>query len=198
MISKSGNLGIWTKDIKLSSGLPSQTLTKIYKTLTSKGLIKPFKSVASKTKTLYMLEGIEPAKELTGGPWYTEQEFDFEFISELRSFVLMLIRSTPKIDLQTITKIVEESKISKIKLAESDVKQLVRTLELDKKIVGEDVEGYEIVKNGFLEVEERTGRESGMFSFMFWECLERDWHWRVVRFGEGGGIGAHEPHHQSN
>lgn len=145
-----------------------------------------------------MLEGIEPAKELTGGPWYTEQEFDFEFISELRSFVLMLIRSTPKIDLQTITKIVEESKISKIKLAESDVKQLVRTLELDKKIVGEDVEGYEIVKNGFLEVEERTGRESGMFSFMFWECLERDWHWRVVRFGEGGGIGAHEPHHQSN
>lgn len=96
-----------------------------------------------------MLEGIEPAKELTGGPWYTEQEFDFEFISELRSFVLMLIRSTPKIDLQTITKIVEESKISKIKLAESDVKQLVRTLELDKKIVGEDVEGYEIVKNGF-------------------------------------------------
>ncbi|GMI03581.1 hypothetical protein TrLO_g5553 [Triparma laevis f. longispina] len=198
MISKSGNLGIWTKDIKLSSGLPSQTLTKIYKTLTSKGLIKPFKSVASKTKTLYMLEGIEPAKELTGGPWYTEQEFDFEFISELRSFVLMLIRSTPKIDLQTITKIVEESKISKIKLAESDVKQLVRTLELDKKIVGEDVEGYEIVKNGFLEMEERTGRESGMFSFMFWECLERDWHWRVVRFGEGGGIGAHEPHHQSN
>ena len=74
MIAKSSNLGIWTKDIKLSSGLPSQTLTKIYKTLTSKGLIKPFKSVASKTKTLYMLEGIEPAKELTGGPWYTEQE----------------------------------------------------------------------------------------------------------------------------
>ncbi|GMH99409.1 hypothetical protein TrVE_jg5809 [Triparma verrucosa] len=198
MIAKSSNLGIWTKDIKLSSGLPSQTLTKIYKTLTSKGLIKPFKSVASKTKTLYMLEGIEPAKELTGGPWYTEQEFDFEFISELRTFVLMLIKSNPSVTLSVITSIVEESKISKIKLSQSDVSQLVRTLQLDNKITVRG-DGYEVVKNGFVDVDERTGKESGMFSFNFWECLEKDWHWRVVKFGETGGeIGAHEPHHQSN
>ena len=29
---------------------------------------------------MYMLFDLEPAKELTGGPWYTEQELDSGFI----------------------------------------------------------------------------------------------------------------------
>ena len=27
-----------------------------------------------------MLFDVEPAKEITGGPWYTDQEFDHEFV----------------------------------------------------------------------------------------------------------------------
>ena len=33
---------------------------------------------------VYMLYELEPAKELTGGPWYGENAFDSEFISVLQ------------------------------------------------------------------------------------------------------------------
>lgn len=38
----------------------------------------------SSTRQVYMLYELEPAKELTGGPWYGENAFDSEFISVLQ------------------------------------------------------------------------------------------------------------------
>ncbi len=57
-------------------------------------MIKPVKSVNAKAKKLYMLYNLTPAKELTGGPWYTELEFDHEFISELRTFLMHCVESS--------------------------------------------------------------------------------------------------------
>jgi DNA-directed RNA polymerase III subunit RPC6 len=39
-----------------------------------------------------MLYDLTPAKEITGGPWYSEYEFDHEFIAELRNFIMMCVR----------------------------------------------------------------------------------------------------------
>lgn len=39
-----------------------------------------------------MLEGIEPSISLTGGPWYTDNELDTEFIDTLMKACLKLIR----------------------------------------------------------------------------------------------------------
>ena len=39
-----------------------------------------------------MLYDLTPAKEITGGPWYSDFEFDHEFIAELRNFILMCIK----------------------------------------------------------------------------------------------------------
>ncbi|CAN0525197.1 unnamed protein product, partial [Ectocarpus sp. 8 AP-2014] len=33
-----------------------------------------------------------PAKEITGGPWYTDQEFDYEFVKHLSSYVLSYVK----------------------------------------------------------------------------------------------------------
>ena len=76
VIERAGNMGIWTKDIRTQTNIQQQSLTKIFKTLESRQLIKPVKSVNAKAKKLYMLFNLKPAKELTGGPWYTELEFD--------------------------------------------------------------------------------------------------------------------------
>ena len=35
-----------------------------------------------------MVYDVKPAKELTGGPWYTDQEFDHDFVYKLTQFVL--------------------------------------------------------------------------------------------------------------
>jgi DNA-binding MarR family transcriptional regulator len=70
VIEKAGNHGIWTKDIRIQTNIQQQTLTKICKTLESRKLIKPVKSVTAKQRKLYMIYDLTPAKELTGGVWY--------------------------------------------------------------------------------------------------------------------------------
>jgi hypothetical protein len=80
VIERSGNLGIWTKDIRIQTNIQQQALNKIFKALESRQLIKPVKSVVAKSKKLYMLYNLNPSKELTGGVWYSDLEFDHEFI----------------------------------------------------------------------------------------------------------------------
>lgn len=75
IIEKAGNKGIWTKDIRVQSNIQQQALNKIFKQLENRQLIKPLKSVAAKAKKLYMLYELTPAKEVTGGPWYTGKFF---------------------------------------------------------------------------------------------------------------------------
>ena len=92
VIETSGNKGIWTVDIRVQTNIQQTALTKIFKQLETRRLIKPIKAVTAKTKKLYMLYDLTPAKEITGGPWYSDFEFDHEFIAELRNFILMCIK----------------------------------------------------------------------------------------------------------
>lgn len=140
-IARAGDRGIWTKDIKIQSGLTQQALMKIYKVLEGRLAIKTVKSIASKSKKMYMLYDIEPAKELTGGPWYTDQDFDHEFIDELRNYCFGLISTTDSQSVSEITARLVEDNISKVKLTEQDVQQLVRTLELDGKVEKDEEDG---------------------------------------------------------
>ena len=39
-----------------------------------------------------MLAHLEPAVELTGGPWYTDNELDTEFIKNLSAAILLYIK----------------------------------------------------------------------------------------------------------
>jgi DNA-directed RNA polymerase III subunit RPC6 len=41
---------------------------------------------------MYMLSHLEPAVELTGGPWYTDNELDSEFIKNLYDTILHYIK----------------------------------------------------------------------------------------------------------
>jgi DNA-directed RNA polymerase III subunit RPC6 len=92
VIERAGNMGIWTKDIRIQTNVDQQALNKIFKGLEGRRLIKPVKSVTAKAKKLYMLYNLTPSKELTGGVWYSDLEFDHEFISELRTFLLHCVR----------------------------------------------------------------------------------------------------------
>uniref|UniRef100_A0A7S2E4V0 DNA-directed RNA polymerase III subunit RPC6 n=1 Tax=Haptolina brevifila TaxID=156173 RepID=A0A7S2E4V0_9EUKA len=84
-IKKSGVDAITTKDLRFKSGnLPQQQLTKILKELEMRKLIKPVKSVNAGNVKKYMLYELVPSKEITGGPWYHEGEFDYGFINELK------------------------------------------------------------------------------------------------------------------
>ena len=87
-IEESGNYGIWVRDIRLKTNLMKQRVDKALKKLINNGLVKGVKSVAYKTRKLYMLANIVPHRDVTGGPWYTDSEFDEEFVNTLRNIIL--------------------------------------------------------------------------------------------------------------
>jgi len=195
IIENSGNRGIWTKEIRMASSLQEQALKKIYKALEMRKLIKPVNSVTAARKKLYMLYDLTPAREITGGPWYTEMEFDHEFIAELRHFMLHCIKTMNKgrgVTLKDISDKMIEMKVSRIQLKMDEVVQLMQTLVYDY-LVEEDDQLAPDGMSRFVEAKKVDPR----CDFKGWDVLSQDFHFQRMRFSDGVVLRAHEPHYHS-
>lgn len=149
-----GSKGIWTRDIKLSTNIPQHALTKILKSLEKKDVLKTIRSVASKCKKLYIVSNIEPNKEITGGPWYTDQAFDDVFVSEMRKEVIKQISKSVSgnLSIPEIHNKINSKNVSNCPLSLEDIDQLVQTLvydgELEIVYIGRDsLKKYRVRKN---------------------------------------------------
>ncbi|PVU95778.1 hypothetical protein BB559_002609 [Furculomyces boomerangus] len=142
--------GIWVRSIKYQTNLHQQIINRCLKTLEGKNMIKSIKSVKNPTKKLYMLIDIKPSVEVSGGPWFTDQELDVDFIEQLSKQCHRYIysRSTNKANpiaiysanylgyptaLQ-IRKFIMDNKISTVDLSIEDIKCLLDILVYDGKI----------------------------------------------------------------
>mmetsp|Transcript_7226 Transcript_7226/g.15609 ORF Transcript_7226/g.15609 Transcript_7226/m.15609 type:complete len:326 (+) Transcript_7226:163-1140(+) len=193
-IEKAGNSGIWTKEIRMQTNIQQQALNKIFKQLEQRCLIKPVKSVTAKAKKLYMLYELTPSKEITGGVWYSGLEFDHEFISELRTFVMHCVRrlnSGQGVTLNEIKKKMEQAKVSRVELNVDEVKQLVETLVFDNYIE----EGPLKDTDELCYICARPVSTS--CHFKWWDALSPDFHFRSIKFEDGVTLGPHEPHHHT-
>ncbi|KAG8216061.1 RNA polymerase Rpc34 subunit-domain-containing protein [Butyriboletus roseoflavus] len=157
-IQVSGNEGIWTKHLKAKTELHQTVIDRCLKSLVQKQLVKSIKAVRHPTRKIYMLAHLEPSVELTGGPWYTDNELDTEFIKLLSTACLHYIRdrSFPKQSgkrsshsqqrlyaigaapsyppAQQIQHFLSKSKITETELGIEHVEMLLRVLELDGEI----------------------------------------------------------------
>lgn len=149
-IKSSDNRGIWTKDLKTRTNLHQTVLNKILKSLeTAKKLIKSVRNVKNPTRKVYMLIGLSPSTEITGGPWFSETELDVEFINELCRVVLRFIVSKSfcsdpeKLltvshcqypNLSQIHEFISSSGITSTELGFDDVRMLLNRLEFDGEI----------------------------------------------------------------
>ena len=93
-----------------------------------------------------MLYDLKPSREVTGGPWYTELEFDHEFINELRSFILLCVERSnggKGVTLGDIASKMERANVSRVQLGAEDVQQIVQALAFDYMIetAGTDAKG---------------------------------------------------------
>ncbi|TFK53165.1 hypothetical protein OE88DRAFT_1657064 [Heliocybe sulcata] len=154
-IQGAGNEGIWTKHLKAKTELHQTVLDRCLKSLVQKKIIKPEKSVKYPTRKIYMLAHLEPSVELTGGPWYTDNELDTEFIKLLCTACLRFIRDRtfPKTKVQgtsqplypishapaypsaaQIQQFLSKSKITETQLSVDHVDMLLTVLVLDGEI----------------------------------------------------------------
>mmetsp|Transcript_34292 Transcript_34292/g.67419 ORF Transcript_34292/g.67419 Transcript_34292/m.67419 type:complete len:362 (+) Transcript_34292:97-1182(+) len=195
VIEKGANMGLWVKDIRTQTGMQQQPLNKILKALEGRKLIKQVKSVAAKQKKIFMLFHLQPAKELTGGPWYQGLDFDHDFILQLQSFIMICVRrlnSGKGVTLPEVADTMRTQNISKVQLGLEDVRQLVQTLAYDYKI--EQIEGPE----GSLEPRFVAAKKmSCMCEFKCWDVVSEDFHFREIEFDDGIILSPHEPHYHT-
>jgi len=129
IIRGSGNNGIWTKYIGRDSGLTTNALSKIYKNLESLKLIKSVKGVKDKAKKKYLDYELTPSDEITGGPWFTDSEFDEEFVNELKNFIYRKLSGHPRgMTLRKLSEAIVKCKITKVDLTKKEVLMLLQRL----------------------------------------------------------------------
>uniref|UniRef100_L7M8G7 DNA-directed RNA polymerase III subunit RPC6 n=1 Tax=Rhipicephalus pulchellus TaxID=72859 RepID=L7M8G7_RHIPC len=152
IVEEAGNKGIWIRDIRIKSGLVLTALNKILKNLESKKLIKAVKSVSASKKKVYMLFNLEPDRSVTGGAWYSEQEFESEFVEVLNQqchrFLIkkltvakdtsagdpLLEKNASFASSKEVWEFIKKLGISKVQLSVEDIEMILSTLIYDGKV----------------------------------------------------------------
>ena len=150
VIKNADNKGAWTREIKQKTGLHQNVVTKVIKALEAKQIIKSVKTKNS-TRKVFMLFDVEPSLEITGGPWFSENELDVEFIEGLAiaCYKFIASRSTASngnpesllpvgysgyATLEQIHTFITVSGITNVEIGISDLEFVVNTLVYDGKI----------------------------------------------------------------
>ena len=133
-VERAENAGVWLRDIKNATSMQQQTLNKALKVLEARKLVKTVKSVQQKTKKLYMAYDLTPTREVSGGPWYTDQEFDHEFVDGIKRFVVKFVTEKQHCTLEDIHAALAKSRISTVPLEIGDVRLVVDTLLCDARL----------------------------------------------------------------
>ncbi|KAK3093269.1 hypothetical protein FSP39_013476 [Pinctada imbricata] len=151
IIKEAGNKGIWIRDIRYKCNLLLTQVNKILKNLESRKLIKAVKSVAASKKKVYMLYDLEPDRSVTGGAWYSDQDFESEFVEVLNQQCLKYLEQKATISrdsksdpiaqrngsfapLEDVWKYISELGISKVQLSKEDIETILDTLIYDGKV----------------------------------------------------------------
>jgi len=124
-----GSSGIWTRDLKRSTGLAQPALLKVLRQLESRGLVKRIRHVAHKTKPFYFAAEVVPSREVTGGAWFSDGEFDEAFVSAMRVSILQLFRTvSPEMTIAEVHDKLRAAELSKVELSLKEVQQLLMTM----------------------------------------------------------------------
>ncbi|XP_013783845.1 DNA-directed RNA polymerase III subunit RPC6-like isoform X1 [Limulus polyphemus] len=151
IIEDAGNKGIWIRDIRFKSNLLLTQVNKVLKSLEGKKLIKAVKSVSASKKKVYMLYNLEPDRSITGGAWYSDQDFESEFVEVLNQQCFKFLqqklmtareatndpiseRNASYASSKDIWKFINELGISKVTLSAEDIEAILDTLIYDGKV----------------------------------------------------------------
>mmetsp|Transcript_6760 Transcript_6760/g.14940 ORF Transcript_6760/g.14940 Transcript_6760/m.14940 type:complete len:285 (-) Transcript_6760:528-1382(-) len=149
VIKSSATTGVWTKDMKARTNLAQPHITKILKVLETRKLVKSVKNVNNPSRKVYMLYELEPSRDLTGGAWYTENQFDSEFIEVLREACFQYIQRQGDTTLSDIAAFIRLKGFSKVDLREEDIGSIVNTLIYDGRVDQVDGEGEHDVSDHY-------------------------------------------------
>lgn len=189
VIHSSGRSGVWVRNIQSRTNLHKSILDRCVKSLESKNYIKSVHNVKYPTRKMYMLAGLAPSEDITGGAWFTDGVLDSTFINTLAGYIEFQVSKeswyeVPAADrgrskriktatgmaevksesektflpypanysgyptIEWITREVNKSGVTPVRLGEDSVIQLLQMLCFDKKLVAlNNGLNYKAVKN---------------------------------------------------
>jgi len=150
IIENSGNVGVWIRDIRAKSNLGQTQLNKVLKSLETKRLIKSVKSVNATKKKVYMLFNLQPDQSVTGGAWYSENDFESEFVEILNQQCYrylyqrlesskanhvgpIAVKNASMASVSEVAKFISDLGISKVTLKDGDIESILQTIVYDGK-----------------------------------------------------------------
>ena len=134
LIMEAKNQGIQSNDIKESLDVKGPQLNKILGKLEKRNLIKSRKSINVKNKKIWFHANAEPSEEITGGIWYTNNEFNKELINALYSATLDYIQAQGTANKNQLIVALKSLNIVNKDLTEANVQTIINLLIFDDKI----------------------------------------------------------------
>mmetsp|Transcript_64725 Transcript_64725/g.146019 ORF Transcript_64725/g.146019 Transcript_64725/m.146019 type:complete len:329 (-) Transcript_64725:27-1013(-) len=138
-IERAGSNGISSGEIKKKTNIQQNTVTKATKELDRRSLIKRVKSIHQKTQKIWMLYDLMPSTAITGGPWYTDNEFDHEFVTEICKIAESQVKEEWEVNgrptsLQEVDRRIAGSGVSQEALSNAHIRQILNRLVFDGKV----------------------------------------------------------------
>lgn len=143
LLSQAGTNGLWLRDIKARTNIPHNLILKILRSLESTQQIKSLKSIKTNRK-MYMLYGVQPDEDMTGGVWFNSNDVDLVFVEKLMEIICKYCKRReerhvlPKLDsLVRVTELkefIDGSRITEVELSMADINTLIDTLVYDNRI----------------------------------------------------------------
>ncbi|GIQ82835.1 RNA polymerase Rpc34 [Kipferlia bialata] len=93
-VVQAGHDGITVKEIRTATSLSQVIVSKALKGLESFQMVSQVRSVTQGSKKVYILMGLRPSAEITGGPWYQGSTFDEDLVERLVTKAQMCIAKT--------------------------------------------------------------------------------------------------------
>ncbi|KAH8741171.1 RNA polymerase III C34 subunit [Cryptosporidium ryanae] len=140
-IEDAGNQGIWTADIRKITGLQTHQVQRAVKVLCNDwNLIRPVKSIHVKNRKVYILSSLEPSKELDGGTFYENGEFDMNLVDIIKEKIISFLESRRKCTFNEILEFINcdmsiDSSSNKKNISLSDLQTVISILISELKIL---------------------------------------------------------------
>ncbi|PHJ16265.1 dna-directed rna polymerases 39 kda [Cystoisospora suis] len=135
-IEQAGTAGVWTADLRKNTGLQTHIIQRSVKQLCDfLKLIKPVKSIHVKNRKMYILSHLEPAKEIAGGSFYSNGEFNEHLVEHLRSQTRTFLQNAGTATFQALAAYTRSSgELSGATFSDEDLEKVLNSLEFEQKI----------------------------------------------------------------
>lgn len=106
-VRRSGRSGVDQASLTAALRLSKSEVTKALNSLVAQKYVKECRSFTNRAKKMYLLFGLEPSAQVTGGCFYWGEELDVNFLDSLRCLLVSFLYQRKRATLQEIERFID-------------------------------------------------------------------------------------------